>query len=167
MKNWLRNYKEVHDIILFGSAVKEKMNPADIDIAVIMESKDPVLIGEMQKTIPLKNIHLQICAYDDFLKSTLPYFMLSEGYSIKDGRFISDILGIRRKALYTFSLDALSQVQKVMLNKGLTALIQSTKAEKVGKGAVLVSVRASGEFDDFFSQWNRKVKKKEFLEINY
>ena len=167
LKNWLRNYKGIHDIIIFGSVVKEKMNPADMDIAIIMDSKDPVLIGEMQKTIPLKNIHLQIFSYVDFLKSTLPYCMLSEGYSIKDGRFISDKLGVSRKSLYTFSLDALSQIQKVMFNKGLRTLIQSTKAEKVGKGAVLVPVRVSGEYDDFFRQWNRKVKKKEFLEMNY
>ena len=64
-----------------------------------------------------------------------------------------------------FDLKGLPQTKKVMLNKGLRSLMISTKSERIGKGAVLAPVNASGEFEDFLNQWGRKIRKKEFIEI--
>lgn len=167
LRKLLRRYKSVYDFIIFGSFVKDKMVPRDLDIAMIVSSKDPVIVGEVKTAIDkeIKNVHLQLIVYEDFLKSKLPYYILSEGFSVREGRFISKKLNIKRKILYTFDLGGLFQVQKVMFNKGLRSLIASTKSEKVGKGAILVNVSSSGEFEDFFSQWKRKIIKKEFIEI--
>lgn len=167
MRILLKKYKSIYDFIIFGSAVKGKMSPRDIDIAVILESKNPALIGEIKTEIDkhIKNAHLQAVSYEDFLKSKLPYHMLSEGYSIKNKEFLFKKSGVLRKTLYTFELNDLLQNKKVMFNKGLRYMVKQTKAEKIGKGAVLAPVTASGEFDDFFSQWNRKIRKKEFFEV--
>jgi len=167
LKTLLKNYKSVYDFIIFGSFVKSKLSPKDIDIAMISSSSDSVFIGEIKQKIDkiTDTAHLQIINYNDFLKSKLPYYILSEGYSVKLNRYIPDKLKINRKTLYSFELTNMNQSQKVMFNKALRSLVQTTKSQKVGKGAVLVDVKNSGEFEDLFNQWQSKIKKKEFLEI--
>lgn len=143
------------------------MMPKDVDIAVISSSKDSALVGEIKTEIDkdVNNAHVQVIAYEDFLKSKFPYHAIFEGFSVKANAFLSKKLDLKKKAIYTFNLNELGQSQKVMLNKGLRSLIKSTKSEKIGKGAVLVPVNSSGEFEDFFSQWKRRFKKKEFIEM--
>ncbi len=167
MRKLLKKYNLVYDFIIFGSSVKNKMEPRDLDIAAISQSADAALIGEIKTAIDkeIKGVHLQVISYEDFIKSKLPYYILSEGYSVKDCSFLPEKLKIERKVLYSFDLRGLTQVQKVMFNKGLKSILESRKAEKVGKGALLVSFKSSGEIEDFFKEWQRKIRKKEFFEI--
>lgn len=167
LKSLLRKYSFIHDFIIFGSFVKDKIKPADIDIAAVVSEKKPLIIGQIKSEIDksIKNAHLQIISYGDFLQSKLPYHILFEGYSVRQGRFIHEKLHISRKALYTFELSDLPQTKKVMFNKGLKSLVERTNSEKTGKGGVLVPINSAGEFEDFLKLWNRKIKKKEFIEI--
>lgn len=167
LRKLLKRYNSVYDFIIFGSSVKNKMEPKDLDIAVISQSTGAAFVGEIKTAIDkeIKGAHLQVISYEDFIKSKLPYYIISEGYSVKDGSFLPEKLKIERKALYSFDLGGLTQVQKVMFNKGLRAILESTKAEKVGKGALLVSFKSSGEVEDFLKEWQRKIRKKEFFEI--
>lgn len=167
LKKLLRKYDSIYDFIIFGSSVKDRIEPHDLDIAMIAPSAETAFVGKIKTEIDkeIKKAHIQLINYNDFLKSKLPYYILSEGYSVKEGNFLSSKLKIKRKVLFSFILEGLTQVQKVMFNKGLKSIVLSTKSEKVGKGAVLVPINKSGEFEDFFSQWKRKTKKKEFIEI--
>jgi len=167
LKRLLKRYKSVYDFIIFGSAVKGKMNPNDMDIAVITSTIDPAIIGEIKTGIDseIRSAHVQVINYGDFLRSKLPYYMLLEGYSVKEGDFISGKLKVSRKVLYTFDLQEMAQTKKVMFNKGLKAVISSTNSEKVGKGALLAPVNKSGEVEDFLMKWKRKIRKKEFIEM--
>jgi len=167
LKILLRRYEQIYDFIIFGSVTKDKMEPRDLDIAVITPSAGTALVGEIKTAVDknIKNAHIQLIHYEDFLKSKLPYYVLSEGFSVKENNFISNKLKIERKTLYSFTLEGLTQIQKVMFNKGLRSLLKSTGSEKVGKGALLVSVKSSGEVEDFFNQWKIRIKKKEFIEI--
>ena len=167
LKRLLKKYESIYDFVIFGSLVKDKMEPNDLDIAMVVNSPGASFIGEIKTAIDkeIRNAHLQVIQYPDFIKSKLPYQMLAEGYSVKEGAFIADKLGIYKKILYMFSLEGLTQVEKVMFNKALNSLIQKTKSEKAGRGAVLVSVGSSGEFEDFFNLWKMRIRKKEFIEV--
>ena len=167
LKTLLKEYDAIKDIIIFGSVTTGKMMPADIDIALIAESPSPAMVGEIKISIDkeIRDAHLQFISYKDFLGSTLPYRILSEGYSVKENAYLPEKLKVSRKALYSFTLENLSQVQKVMFNKGLKTLLKNTGSEKVGRGAMLSSVGESGQVEDFLRQWDRKIAKKEFLEI--
>ena len=163
----LKKYKEVYDFIIFGSTVKDKMLPADLDLAIITSKRDPGIIGDIKTQLDrdLKNAHLQIFTYEDFIKSKLPYYALTEGFSVKKGKFISKIIKTKRNVLYWFDLKDLPQSQKVMFNKALREIIKTEGFEKLGKGVILVSVNKSGEIEDFLNQWKRKINKKDFIEI--
>lgn len=167
LKRLLKRYESIYDFIIFGSLVKDKMEPNDLDIAMIVDSTEAAFIGEIKTEIDkeTKNAHLQVIQYSDFIRSKLPYQILAEGYSVKEGAFIADKLKISKKILYMFGLEGLTQIEKVMFNKALKSLTDKTKSEKAGRGAVLVAVGSSGEFDDFFNLWKIKMRKKEFIEI--
>lgn len=167
MRKLLRRYNQIYDFIIFGSAVKGRLTPRDIDIAVITASKDPAQTGELKTAIDkeIKNAHVQLICYEDFIKSKYPYYALFEGYSVKEYKFLPEKFHIRRKVLYTFNLDGLIQTKKVMFNKALRFIIKNTGSEKTGKGSVLVPIKSTAEFNDFFSHWKRKIRKKELIEI--
>lgn len=167
LKKILKKYKGIHDFIIFGSIVKNKMDPKDIDIAMIVSKTDTSLVGKVKQDLDkiIKNSHLQIINYNDLITSKLPYHILSEGYSVKIGKFISNRLNVKKKVLFSFNLENLKQSQKVMFNKALKNLVHTSKSKKVGKGAVLVDIKQSGEFEDLFNLWKRKINKNEFLEI--
>lgn len=167
LKNLLKKYDSIYDFVIFGSWVKDKLEPNDLDVAMIVHSPETAFIGEIKTAIDkeIRNAHLQVVQYSDFIKSKLPYQILAEGYSVKGGAFIADKLKISKKILYMFVLESFTQVEKVMFNKALKSLIQKTKSEKAGRGAVLVAIRSSGEFEDFFDLWKMKIRKKEFIEV--
>ena len=163
----LKKYDSVYDFIIFGSSTKDKMIPADFDVAAVMASKSASLIGEIKTELDkfIPNVHLEIITYADFVNSKLPYYALLEGFSVKAGQFLSKKFKILRKVLYMFSLEGLTQTKKVMFNKALRSILERTKAEKIGKGSLLVGSASSGEFEDFFNQWGIKIRKKELIEI--
>jgi hypothetical protein len=143
------------------------MVPEDIDIAIVSSSEDVATIGEIRTEIDkhLPKAHVQLITLEDFLKNKLPYHIMFEGYSCREGEFIAKRLGISRKALYTFDLADLKQTRKVMFNRGLRFLLASTGAERVGRGAIVVPINQAGEFEDFLNEWHRKIRKKEFVEF--
>jgi len=173
LKKLLKEYNssksnEILDFIIFGSTVKNTMNPGDLDIAAITNAKNAAFVGELKSKLitEIGDCHLQIISYDEFVKSKLPYFIISEGHSIKEGKFLSEMAKIKRQVLYWFELSDLVQTKKVMFNKGLNNILESTKAQRIGKGVILVEINTSGEVEDFLKLWRRKIRKKEFIEMN-
>jgi predicted nucleotidyltransferase len=79
----------IRDLILFGSLVKGG-SPKDIDIAVIPQ--DDIEISETKKKIRnvVPNADIQIINVQSIYNS-IWLTLIKEGYSVKRGKFISDI----------------------------------------------------------------------------
>jgi len=102
----LLNNKDIIDIILFGSFVKGKENPNDIDIAIITTEKN---ITEID------GFHTSIINPEEFFINppTLATTLLKEGFSIKNNKPFSQVLRFENKTMFSYSLTKLKDSEKV------------------------------------------------------
>ena len=98
--------KEVRDVILFGSFVKGKNNPQDIDLAIISDKKN----------FDLKGFHFSAISLKDFFKPVgLINILFREGYSLKKNKSFSEVYGFKNKCLFKYELLGLSASKKVQV----------------------------------------------------
>ena len=147
--------KEIYDLILFGSFVKGKESPNDIDIAIISEKKDFLV----------KGFHISVISPQDFFKPiSLIKTLLQEGYSLKKNKFFSEIYGFRNKCLFRYELSGLSASKKVtfvnfLKGKG-KGLVLEKEGEWISNQVFLCPIEAEYIFEQFFI--NSKIKFKKF-----
>lgn len=120
-KNLLKN-KEVLDVIVFGSAVKGKSMPNDIDLAVI---------SEKYLTFTIDNFHIIQLKPSDFFANPPGVIntLLREGYSLKNNKSFSEVYHFLNKVLFTYSLTGLNPSLKVKV-------VNALRGKKEGKGLV-------------------------------
>lgn len=165
LRRILRRYKPITDIIIFGSYVKGRKIPKDIDLAIIVKEKDLVLPMQLKREIPWKNIHLEFIRTSDIYSNPLFISLLNEGYSIKEDAFLRDISGISPKRLYKYDLKHLEQAKKVMFAHMLNRALKKIKGEKIGNGVVLVPLSSASYFEDFLEIWGLRYKTREWTVI--
>lgn len=143
--------KDVLDVILFGSIVKGKVDPNDIDIAIISEK-------EKSKFIP--GFHIISIKPKDFFVNppTLVTSLLREGYSLKNDKTLAENLRFEPKVLYTYVLKSLSASNKVRIarilhgaenNKGMVA---EHSGSWISNQVFMISPTQDYLFEQFFIQ---------------
>lgn len=158
LKKLLKN-KDIEDIILFGSQIKGKLNPSDLDIAIIINNNlDKIKLKEKIQEITKQKLDLQFLTIKDFEKP-IHLTLIKEGYSIKNQDYIHNILRIKPIILFKYSLKDLTASKKVMFERA----IKSFKGiEKLSNRVVLVPIETSKEFSDFLKQWNLDIDSTEY-----
>ena len=71
LEKLLKRYDQINDFILFGSAVKGKEMPNDIDLAIIMDKKDLNISNELKKELEDYKVHLDLISSSSLLKTKL------------------------------------------------------------------------------------------------
>ena len=105
LKKLIRD-KEIYDVVLFGSFVKGKSMPSDIDLAIISEKK----IGRVP------GFHVSNLNIRDFFKPvSLIKTLFREGYSLKKGLAFSEVYGFKNKCLFRYDLRNLNPSKKVKI----------------------------------------------------
>ncbi|HII15768.1 MAG TPA: hypothetical protein HA362_05655 [Nanoarchaeota archaeon] len=165
LKHILRKYKLVADIVIFGSYLKGRKIPKDIDLAIMAKEKDLALPGKIKREIPWKNVHLEFIRTGDIYSSPLFISLLNEGYSIRENAFLRDILGISPKRLYRYDLKHLEQAKKVMFANAVNKTLKKIGGEKIGNGAVLIPLNNASYFEDFLEIWGLRYKTREWTVI--
>jgi predicted nucleotidyltransferase len=163
LRKLLKSYREIYDFIIFGSAVKDKLEPRDIDVAVITEHKKTGLIGEIGlKLDKFGKVDLEILDPKEMytLKHDLYYKIMFSGFSIKENRFLPELGGIKPMSLYTYNLEGMKQTEKAQFNKGLRNVLRETNGKHIGRGALLIPENKTGNFEDFLRLWGRLTKTK-------
>ena len=147
----------VYDIILFGSAVKGKSNPHDIDLAIISD----------KKSFDLKGFHVSVINLRDFFKPIgLINTLFREGYSLKKNKSFSGIYGFRNKCLFRYELSGLNSSKKVQVvnflrgKKDEKGLVLEKDGEWLSNQVFLCPVIYDSIFERFFL--NSKVKFKKY-----
>ncbi len=164
LKRILKRYDDVEDIIIFGSFVKGRDNPKDIDLAFIVKEKDVKLASKLKKDIGVKKAHLDFITFDD-IYSSLFLSLLNEGYSVKQDGFLRDISKIRPMRLYAYDLKHLNKSKKTLFGIALKKNLKKIKGDRVSIGAVLVPINQTSYFEDFLEVWEMKYKTKEWTVI--
>jgi len=163
LRKVLKKHKQVEDFILFGSFVKGKYAPEDIDIALVIHKKDSSLIGEIKGEITIKDLDLELITPDDMYQTRLGLTLITEGFSIKNNKFLREILGLSPMKIYTYGIKHLTQTKKVIFGRGLNHIIKVTKSVKLGAGSIMVPISQDSKFEEFLETWDLKYKTKEYL----
>lgn len=160
LKNKLKKYlkdKEVIDVILFGSFVKGKQSPGDIDIAVIIKKDASIVIP---------GFHVSILKPEDFFKSlSLINTLFREGYSLKNNKPFSELYKFLSRILFVYELSNLKQSKKVMIvnilhgknnNQGM---VKENSGEWLANQVFIVPIDKNYIFEKFFLNMGVKFKK--------
>ena len=155
LKKHLKN-KEILDIIVFGSAVKGKALPKDIDIA---------LISNETLQIEIPNFHVSMLKPADFLKPiSLVHTLFREGYSLKQNKPFTEVHKFSSKVLFKYDLLNLNPSTKVKIVNILRGnkekgLVETNAGEWIAHQVFIVPVGNENIFEKFFLNQNVKYKK--------
>jgi len=160
--NSLLKDKEILDVILFGSAVRGNLEPRDIDLALITESK---------KSINLEGFHVSIINPRDFVVNppSIINTLLREGYSIKNNKKFSEYFRFDSRVLFTYELKGLEPSKKVKLvnilhgKKEDEGLVKSSKGEWMANQVFIIPVENSSIIEKFLINQGIKYRKMNLL----
>jgi len=157
-KIYLNNKDHVFDIVLFGSSVKGKNRPRDIDIAIIISSKIPQ--DRINSILSLfKGMHAEYVFLSELYKETLWPTILQEGYSLIHSDFVHKILGFDSSVLYVYDLANLDKVSKSRFAHALLGrkkgdgLLSEFGGKPLGRGCVSVPIENSEKIRSFLETW--------------
>ncbi len=174
IKKWIKKNK-VTDVILFGSFVRDKSKPNDVDLCILIkgdQEKDSIdLVDSLSKILSSKlkiqiNILTQIKL---ILGSTLSRTLIEEGISILKNKKMSELLGYQSKSMFVYSLRDFTSSKRVrfhyMLNGryGQKGILKQAKAEIIGNGVITCDVSKEDLLKEVFNMWNVKYKTKRML----
>ncbi len=161
------NKKEIIDIILFGSAARGKEEAKDIDILVVYEDNCNKVIeitqsikNELKKEY--HNVEVIGKKYKEVLKPTFlaRESLLSEGFSFKYKKFISECFGYENYMLFKYSLKGKNKSERVKFYYGLYGrkndggIINKYNCYKLSEGILLCKIENAEIIKIFFSNFN-------------
>jgi predicted nucleotidyltransferase len=172
IKEFLKK-KEILDIILFGSSVRGKEEPNDIDILIVY-TKDVKNINninyELRKELEKisKNFEIIGKEYPDLFKIEFlaRSSILSEGYSFLQNKFFVEGLNFKNLILFKYSLDDMNKSKRMIFYYALNGrgkdigLLKKYECIKFSDNIILSPMESSDSIKEFF-----KMNKIKFLEI--
>ncbi len=153
--------ESILDVILFGSAIKGKPNPHDIDIAIISEN-------EADRDMPCPDgFHFSFLKPLDFFRErpTILNTLFREGYSLKFKRPFSELYGFNNKALFSYQLKGLNSSKKVKIvnilrgKKGKKGLVAEKNGNWLANQIFTVPIGNMNIFEKFFLNFEIKFIK--------
>ena len=154
--------KKIEDVIIFGSAIKGKEEPKDVDICLIGEEISSNLIEETEKKLKESiDVHITKSKYRNLLEDVVLWkTLLHEGFSIKKQKYLAELFEMRSFFMFTYSLQSLTITKKQIFSHALTGtkinegIVKLCKGEKIGRNAVLVPEEKAEEMRAFLETWN-------------
>jgi predicted nucleotidyltransferase len=167
-------YQDIWDICVYGSFARGKSETRDIDMAIIM--KKPISLEKKLKiSFELKN-HLKKFYKNEFDVNCVdikdffdPSFLarsgiIGEGILLFKDKPLSEILGFKSYVVFAYTLDGLTNSEKVIFNyslngrRGETGMIKLKNCEHLGRGVLKVPIVHSEELKEFFERHKVKYK---------
>ncbi|MBW2981324.1 nucleotidyltransferase domain-containing protein [Candidatus Woesearchaeota archaeon] len=111
-----KNKEKVLDIILFGSSVKGKEKPNDIDILILFKDKKDIDISyELKKTIKGFEVSITDKTYKELFEESFKAreAILAEGYSLVYNKFLAEGLGYMNFVLFRYELKGFSKSERM------------------------------------------------------
>jgi len=160
-KKYLKN-RDIDDIIIVGSFLRSKEKVTDIDIYIVLNKENPKLIKEFYNISKEKGIptHINKTKFSHLLGDILVWkTILHEGFSIKENKFISEVLGMRPFVLINFDLLKLNKTKKQSFSHALygtggrESFLKSINGKKVGKSAIAIPIENIDKIREFLDNW--------------
>jgi len=158
-----KNKGQILDIVLFGSVVKGKENPKDIDILVIYKDKKNIdLSYELEKELK-KSYSVEITdkTYKELFSESFKAreSILSEGYSLVYNQFLSEGLGYMKFVLFRYELRGFSKSDRMRFYYSLygrgdqKGMLKEIGAVKFSDTILLCPVENSERMKEYLSGW--------------
>ncbi len=161
IKNKLRIYlndKDILDVILFGSIVKGKIMPEDIDVA---------LITDKEIKADINGFHITTLRLQEFFLSppSIVHTLLREGYSLKNDIFFSENYKFLSRVLFVYELKNLNPSVKVKIvtllrGKGKeNGLVRENGGEWLANQVFIMPLKADNLLERFLINFKINYKK--------
>jgi predicted nucleotidyltransferase len=160
------NRDEILDIVLFGSSVKGKEKPRDIDLLVIYKSKiNTELNYKIKKEFEILGIEVDLVSksYEGLFNSSFlaRESYLSEGYSLIQRKFIADGLGFKPMALFRYDLRHFNKSQRMrfyysLYGRNAEGMLKKLRLYKFSERIILAPVEESEKVKEYLNSWNIK-----------
>ncbi|MBN1503080.1 nucleotidyltransferase domain-containing protein [Candidatus Woesearchaeota archaeon] len=173
---FLSNLKEVYnqhreeilDIILFGSSVKGKDKPGDIDILVVYKDKEDLEISyKLKKMLQEYNVEVVSKTYETLISKSFKAreAYLTEGISLIRKKSIAESLGFFNGIMFKYSLKGKTKSNRMRFyyslygrNKNDKGIIHKYNLIKFSETILLSPVQESENIREFFKLWDIKYK---------
>lgn len=176
LKRWLneeRKDKSIFDIVVYGSSVKGKAKPHDIDMVVIFKEgslkerlmRIQTIKKKIKVPVDIKGIVWEELFQEGFFARA---GILLEGISIFENKPFSSKLGFEGYTLFTYSLLNKNHTEKIKFNYVLRGrkregIIQKLEGHHKGPGVILIPIRNSLEFEEVLRMHAIEYSKKNML----
>ncbi len=178
LNNYLRkelkgvDLTDIADIFLFGSAVKGREFPRDIDICIVFRKK--ILkekINEIENKLEEFNIHVSSLIADNFFRKphSLIKTLLVEGKSIFNKKSFAQNFGFSAYVLYSYDLSKLKSSEKVKFvyllkgRKKEIGIIKKINGEWIADSCFIIPIQKDSEMLSILKKWQIPFKRKEAL----
>lgn len=175
IRPWIKQHK-VLDVVLFGSSVRGKFNPNDIDLCIIIKDDDEKKsldlvdsLGKLTDELGFR-FHINILVASAFVSgNTLAKTLLSEGYSIRKNKSFSLVLGFESKSLFIYTLKHFSPSKRVKFHYllkgryGSEGILKKANGELLGTGSILVPTEKEDFLKEIFDKWDVRYNIKRVL----
>ena len=169
-----RKNKKIFDIVLYGSVVKGKRRPGDIDLLVIFAEgtlKERLThLQLIKKKIKLKNVDLKGILLNELFQEV--FFartgIFLEGMSVFEGTPFSQKIGFSGFSLFKYSLKDKTHTEKVKFNyvlsgRGSAGMVEKLSGNHLAPGVVKIPIKNSLEFEEVLQRHSVNYRKEQIL----
>lgn len=158
--------QEILDILLFGSTVKGKDKPKDLDILILFKNKENLNITqELKMELQKFNPEITIKTWDSLRTSNFQAreAFLSESFSLIEQEYLSKTLGFQNITLFKYELKGLTLSKRVSFQYALygrdkkSGIIKELSLTKFSDSVILCPVENTEKLKEFFKNWNLKI----------
>ncbi len=161
LKPILKNPKII-DVVIFGSSLKGKALPKDIDIAIITNEKNKY---------NLNGFHVSVISPEEFFTNipSLATTLLREGYSLKNNKYLAERLKFKPNVIYIYKLNNLNNSKKVMIVRNLRGskkekgIVEKYKGEWLSNQVFTIPPESDSIFEKFFMYHKINFERKYLL----
>lgn len=160
------NKEEILDIVLFGSSVRGKEKPRDLDLLVIYKTKiNPELNYKLKKEFEILKVEIDIVSksYTDLFKSTFlaRESYLSEGFSLVQKKFIAGGLGYMPMILFRYDIKNFNKSQRMrfyysLYGRNTEGMLKKLRLYKFSERIIISPVEESERVKEYLNNWNIK-----------
>ena len=171
VRPWIKK-EGVLDVVVFGSAVRGKNTPHDLDICILLydhqEKKSLDLIHSLSKIMdkPGRRVQINVLTGKMFIRGedSLAKTLLQEGLSLTTGKPLCANYGLIPASLFLYSLVGFSASQRVRFHyllrgrKGQPGVLSPLGAELLSDGIISIPTRQEDRFAEILTSWNVKYQ---------
>ncbi len=160
---------EIVDIIVFGSLMRGKDKPNDIDLIILFKNKKNLDISyQLKKEIEKKTeipINVESKLYSNLFQTSFQAreALLAEGYSLLNKTGIANGLGYENLVMFIYNLKGKNKSERMRFyyslhGRGMDGMLKILKANKITDTVIMCPVATKEEMKEYLENWKIEFK---------